>query len=205
MNTPIMIIALVLSFISFTTINAATAGTCSATISIAARPGSSWNEGGLFHQIYDITVVNNGACPINSLLGLFVFPATASVSEAWNYNKTTGQISGFSGLLVGQTFFGAGFVLAGTGAPSLSLEHSLASCPAACVGTATVAPTVPATSAPTATPTAHAPTAAPTARAPTAAPTTPAAPACGARITITARANAAFLLNALLLKYTIWR
>jgi len=208
MNTStlsILVVALILSIIA----SSNAAGTCSAAITITARTGSSWEEGGLFHQIYDITVTNNGTCPITTLFGLYVFPTTAHVSEAWNYNQTTGQIGGFSGFIVaGRTLIGPGFVLAGVGAPSLSHEHTLASCPDTCVGSATAAPTASApiapTAAPTATSTARPPTSAPTAHPPTSAPTgvaptvataAPTLPACATSIRITARANAAFLIN----------
>jgi len=215
MNTSTLILAFILSIISFSSINAAT-GTCVSTISLAERVGSSWNETGLLHQIYDITATNAGTCSIESLFALFVFPASVSVSQAWNYNQTSGQISGFQGILsAGQTLYSSGFVLAGNGAFLPSLGYHLATCSSSCSGSATAAPTVPATAAPTTpahttpapvhttpapvhtTPAPVHTTPAPATHAPTPSahvPTTP-APACTTSILITARADASFLLN----------
>lgn len=49
---------------------------CTASITASPRAGSSWTEGGVSFQLYDITATNTGGCPITSLFGLFGFPST---------------------------------------------------------------------------------------------------------------------------------
>jgi len=159
---------------------------CSSIITWVARSGGAWEENGLSYQTYDITVTNNGSCTINNLIGVFsLHPTAAFISEAWNYNITTGEIGGFGGFLSpGQVFVGAGFVLAGGAGPTLSLNSP--SCPGGC-GSHPIA-----TSAPSVAPTSTVPTSVPstpTAAAPTS------ATRCSVTVVITARPYASFLLN----------
>lgn len=151
-------------------------GHCTATASAEARPGANWRINGVNNQIYDIFVKNTGTQTILTLFAFFGFPSNNSVTQAWNYDSTTGQILNFGGSLApGQTFNGAGFVLTGSGTPTLAFITPN------CGGTQ--APTQRPTQSPTQGPT-QAPTQGPT-QGPTQAPTqgpTQAPGNCSARV-----------------------
>jgi len=183
MNSMLVAVCALLFFSS----SAIAQGTCKANITATARSGGSWTADGVASQIYDITVANSGTCPITSLVGFFGFPATGSVSSAWNYDDTTGAISNFGGnLFPRQSFAGAGFILSGGVIPTLALN--VPSCPAACVGSSTGASP---TSASATTGAPHSSTGAATST--TGSPSS----TCKANVTIAARHDAAFLINAI--------
>lgn len=95
---------------------------------------------------------------MTSLKSLITIPSGDSISSPFNYNPTSGEISGFgSSLAPGASSTSAGFILVGSGVPTLASYEP--SCP--CAAAATPAPAVATpTSAPVAT---SAPTSAPTA------------------------------------------
>lgn len=138
-------------------------GQCTATASAKARAGATWQINGVTFQIYDITATNTGTQTITSLFALFGFPAGNAVTQSWNYDSTTGQITNFGGnLFPGASFNGAGFILSGGGTPTLAFITP--NC-----GGATQAPTQAPTQGPTQAPT-QGPTQGPT-QAPTQGPT----------------------------------
>jgi len=114
--------------------NTNAAGTCSAFITANARHGSAWVYEGIPFQLYDITAANTGSCPITSLFGLFGFNSSGSITQEWNYDQTTGEITSFgSALEPANSFVNAGFVLAGGVTPTLAFTTP--KCDPSCLGT----------------------------------------------------------------------
>jgi hypothetical protein len=154
---------------------------CTALVTIAARSGGSYQMDGVNNQIYDITVLNTGTVSITSLVAYFGYPPSDSVVQSWNYDSTTGSITGFVILELGQAYTGAGFILAGSAAPVLAFTV------ATCSGS-TEAPTNPPTNPPTNSPT-NPPTNSPTN------PPTPTPGACNASVVVNIRVGNGFLDN----------
>jgi len=160
--------------------------TCTASVTFKARQDASatWYANGLRYQIWDITATNSGSCPLTKIVAFFTLSAGGFISESWNYDSASGLFSGFGSTLnAGQSFYGAGMVLANH--TSITLGVTRYGCPESCYPAATTqAPTTTApvtTAAPTTTaPTTIAPTTtAPTTTAPTTiAPTTTAPSSC---------------------------
>lgn len=157
------------------------ADTCAATITFRKRtdPYSSWTLNSTTFQIYDIVVANVGSCPINQITGLFS-AGNGFISESWNYDIATGLYSSFeNNLPVGQSFYGAGFVLANS-TTGPTLEFTRPQCNSSCNAQTTAAPST--TQAPTQTPTTQTPT--------TQAPSTTSAPnTCAVTVVVTKDQN----------------
>ena len=75
-------------------------------VSAEARVGGSYQVNGVNYQIYDISASNTGSEAILSLFGFFGYPSGNSIDQAWNYDGSSGEISGFGGsLAAGQVSF----------------------------------------------------------------------------------------------------
>lgn len=137
-----VVVAFTLSLIT-SSLAAEAAPSCASTITFRGRqdPYSNWVINATTYQIYDIVVANRGSCPITRVSGLFVTSTPAFISESWNYNISTGMFSSFEDLLpVGQSFFGAGFVLANASGSAPTLGATMTMCSESCTGQTTSAP-----------------------------------------------------------------
>lgn len=143
------------------------ADSCLGEFTYRARqdPYSSWTDyaGTTRFQIYDIVVTNKGTCPLTSIVGFFSGGA-GFVSEGWNYNITTGALFNFGAFLpVGESFYGAGFVLANSSQPTLAITRFQCSADCSAPTSAPSTTQAPSTQSPSTT---QAPTQTPSTQAP---------------------------------------
>lgn len=124
---------------------------CFARITAVARAGSTarWTAGATTYQVWDITATNEGTCALTRIVGYFS-PTTGSITESWNYDSSSGLITGYGySLPVGVSFTGAGFVLANATQPVLAFDRP--ACVAGCSDSTTAPTSVPTTTTPTTT------------------------------------------------------
>jgi len=142
MNTATIICSILL-FAAFS-IAADVAGSgCSVTATIAIRPSASWTDGGNTNQIYDVTVTNNGICPVDNVGLQFGLPSGAIISDQWNMmaDDLYYMLDNFGNTIqVGGMFNAAGIVVStpiGTPAsgPVTSNVYGSA-CPRSCMSSA---------------------------------------------------------------------
>eukprot|EP01112_Ceratiomyxa_fruticulosa_P007530 TRINITY_DN1958_c0_g1_i3.p1 TRINITY_DN1958_c0_g1~~TRINITY_DN1958_c0_g1_i3.p1 ORF type:complete len:217 (+),score=47.36 TRINITY_DN1958_c0_g1_i3:420-1070(+) len=88
---------------------------CAVDVSHVARAGGSWIDNGVNNQIYDITVTNQGSCPITSVRLDISLGAGATMTSSWNFNSSYYLTNFGSTIYPGQSFNGAGFIVAGNG------------------------------------------------------------------------------------------
>jgi len=143
---------------------------CVAQVTVSLRVGASYQAGGTTYDIYDFTVTNIGSEPLTAISEDILFlvgsshPSAVPIAQSWNFDPSTGDITGFgSTLLPGQSFTGAGFAI-----DNIASINPIEPTPT-CASTST--------SAPTPTPT------------PTAAPTSAASAGCNASLTLSAQSS----------------
>jgi len=168
---------------------------CSADASMTARPSASWSTGdGKINQIFDITVRNDGSCPLANVGLTFDFPESATITQEWNLMADSRYLllTNFGPSIATGASATAGVVVSVDQANAADLTGSAvhvygAACPASCVNGGSN-PTAAPSSAPS-NPTA-APSSAPS--NPTSAPTTPSGPVpnCQGNAQAVARAQA---------------
>jgi len=96
---------------------------CFGRIAATERVGDSWEEGDIHYQIWDINATNEGTCPLTRIVGFFSAGA-GFISQSWNYDSSSGLITGYGDVLEpGQSFTGAGFILANFSAPILAFDR----------------------------------------------------------------------------------
>jgi len=158
-------------------------GDCSASVTVQIRAGASYVGGGSTYDIYDFEVSNTGTDPITALSEDIIFavgashPSVVPLTQAWNFDQATGNITGFVILYPGQSYTGAGFVIN-------SVADISPIAPTTICGLSSSTPTIAPSGAPT-----NPPTSSPTV-APTSAPTNPpiqSAGSCSASLTLSLR------------------
>lgn len=117
---------------------------CSVTATIAIRTSASWTEGTNTNQIYDITVTNNGVCPVDNVGLNFGLPSGAVISDKWNLmaDELYYLLENFgSSIQVGSMYNAAGIVMSmptGSVFSSVSVTVYGAACPRECMNSAPV-------------------------------------------------------------------
>jgi len=104
---------------------------CSAKVSVNKKSSNAARVLESAPQLWEITVQNTGLCPIQTFFGSFDIHGDGHIMHAWNYDLASGEVAGFrKNISVGATYRGAGFIVTGTGVPSVS--HINPKCVPAC-------------------------------------------------------------------------
>jgi oxalate decarboxylase/phosphoglucose isomerase-like protein (cupin superfamily) len=105
---------------------------CTASASLSRRTGHDWVVAEKNYTIYDMTIVNTGACSLNLIRLQFALPSGAQIAQAWNLNALGNgiwEVTNFGPTLaIGATFSGAGLNLEFTGQASLSVSVANTNC-----------------------------------------------------------------------------
>lgn len=102
---------------------------CQATASIVARPQGFWyNSNGSPNQIYDITVQNSGQCTLTAVKLQINLASGQILIQTWNFDSSN-NLTNFYQISPSSNFTGAGFIVQGAGAVSVSVQtNSCLSC-----------------------------------------------------------------------------
>lgn len=123
---------------------------CQASVSATPRPGAAqWQaDNGMTSTLYDMSVTNTDSCVIQTVSLSITLSTGATISSAWNFDTTSGEVANFGDAIYpGSSFTGAGFILTGTSATvTVAIDEVHCSSTCGSQNNSTTAPTAPSNS-----------------------------------------------------------